>query len=37
MFSSQVGKPNPAFINDDGSRIDLKINVENGLSPKVCI
>ncbi|XP_057323724.1 sodium-dependent nutrient amino acid transporter 1-like [Microplitis mediator] len=34
MNPSENGKPNPAFINDDGSRIDLKINIENGLSPK---
>ncbi|KAH0540477.1 sodium-dependent nutrient amino acid transporter 1-like [Cotesia glomerata] len=34
MDSSEDGKPNPAFINDEGSKLDLRI-LEQGLSPKV--
>ncbi|CAG5100919.1 Similar to NAAT1: Sodium-dependent nutrient amino acid transporter 1 (Drosophila pseudoobscura pseudoobscura) [Cotesia congregata] len=34
MVYFQGGKPNPAFINDEGSKLDLRI-LEQGLSPKV--
>lgn len=36
MLYFQGGKPNPAFINDEGSKLDLRI-LEQGLSPKVFI